>query len=141
MRSKLTSKQYAFCRAVASGASQADAYRDSYSSLGMKPETVRREAHRLMKNPNVTTMLGELSAAADAKVINDRIADRTEVLETLTRMMRGEVEADGNRVRAAQLLAQAHGLLKDRTELVVHERPSDEVKTELLRRLNELQKA
>lgn len=94
-----------------------------------------------MKNPNVTTMLGELNAAADAKVINDRIADRTEVLETLTRMMRGEVKADGNRVRAAQLLAQAHGLLKDRTELVVHERASDEVKTELLRRLNELQKA
>ena len=121
--------------------SQAQAYRLSYSTSGMKPETIRREAHRLMKNPNVTTMLGELNAAADAKVINDRIADRTEVLETLTRMMRGEVEADGNRVRAAQLLAQAHGLPKDRTELVVHERPSDEVKTELLRRLNELQKA
>ena len=121
--------------------SQAEAYRQSYSTSGMKPETIRREAHRLMKNPNVTTMLGELNAAADAKVINDRIADRTEVLETLTRMMRGEVEADGNRVRAAQLLAQAHGLLKERTELVVHERPSDEVKTELLRRLNELQKA
>ena len=121
--------------------SQAQAYRQSYSTSGMKPETIRREAHRLMKNPNVTTMLGELNAAADAKVINDRIADRTEVLETLTRMMRGEVEADGNRVRAAQLLAQAHGLLKERTELVVHERASDEVKTELLRRLNELQKA
>ena len=94
-----------------------------------------------MKNPNVATMIANLNAAADTKVINDRIADRTEALETLTRMMRGEVEADGNRVRAAQLLAQAHGLLKGRTELVVHERPSDEVKTELLRRLNELQKA
>ena len=94
-----------------------------------------------MKNPNVATMIAELNAAADAKVVNDRIADRTEVLETLTQMMRGEVEADGNRVKAAQLLAQAHGLLKERTELVVHERPSDEVKTELLRRLNELQKA
>ena len=94
-----------------------------------------------MNNPNVATMISELNAAANTKVINDRIADRTEVLETLTRMMRGEVEADGNRVRAAQLLAQAHGLLKDRTELVVHERPSDEVKIELLRRLNELQKA
>tara|TARA_B100001093_G_scaffold141546_1_gene134021 strand:- start:113 stop:487 length:375 start_codon:yes stop_codon:yes gene_type:complete len=123
------------------GFSRADAYRMSYEAQNKSSASVRREADRLMKNPNVATMIAELNTAADTKVINDWIADRTEVLETLTRMMRGEVEADGNRVRAAQLLAQTHGLLKDRTELVVHERPSDEVKTELLRRLNELQKA
>ena len=39
-----------------------------------------------MKNPNVATMIAELNAAADTKVINDRIADRTEALEMLTRM-------------------------------------------------------
>ena len=53
-------------------------------------------------------------------------------------MMRGEVEANSNRVRATQLLAQAHGLLKDRTEVVVTERSSDEIKTELTRRLESL---
>ena len=120
------------------GFSQADAYRTSYDALNMSSASVRREAHRLMKNPNVATMISELNAAANTKVINDRIADRTEVLETLTRMMRGELEADSNRVRATQLLAQAHGLLKDRTEVVVTERSSDEIKTELINRLSRL---
>ena len=69
----------------------------------MSSASVRREAHRLMKNPNVATMIANLNAAADTKVINDRIADRTEVLETLTRMMRGEVEADGRRRRCKHI--------------------------------------
>tara|TARA_B100001057_G_C22230000_1_gene711654 strand:- start:248 stop:577 length:330 start_codon:yes stop_codon:yes gene_type:complete len=101
----------------------------------MKPATVRREAHRLMKNPNIATTVSTLNKTADQQTVDLRIADRSEVLETLTRMMRGEVEADGNRVRATQLLAQAHGLLKDRTEVVVTERSSDEIKAELSRRL------
>ena len=91
-----------------------------------------------MKNPNIATTVSALNRAADQQTVDLRIADRSEVLETLTRMMRGEVEADSNRVRATQLLAQAHGLLKDRTEVVVTERSSDEIKTELSRRLESL---
>ena len=87
---RLTGKQAAFCRQIGMGFSQADAYRTSYDALNMSSASVRREAHRLMKNPNVATMIANLNAAADTKVINDRIADRTEALETLTRMMRGE---------------------------------------------------
>ena len=91
-----------------------------------------------MKNPNISTTVSTLNKTADLQTVDLRIADRSEVLETLTRMMRGEVEADSNRVRATQLLAQAHGLLKDRTEVVVTERSSDEIKTELTRRLESL---
>lgn len=91
-----------------------------------------------MKNPNIATTVSTLNKAADQQTVDLRIADRSEVLETLTRMMRGELEADSNRVRATQLLAQAHGLLKDRTEVVVTERSSDEIKTELTRRLESL---
>ena len=70
--------------------SRADAYRMSYEAQNKSSASVRREADRLMKNPNVATMIAELNTAADTKVINDWIADRTEVLETLTRMLRGE---------------------------------------------------
>ena len=91
-----------------------------------------------MKNPNIATTVSALNAAADQQTVDLRIADRSEVLETLTRMMRGEVETDSNRVRATQLLAQAHGLLKDRTEVVVTERSSDEIKAEISRRLESL---
>ena len=62
----------------------------SYEAQNKSSASVRREADRLMKNPNVATMIAELNTAADTKVINDWIADRTEVLETLTRMLRGE---------------------------------------------------
>ena len=72
------------------GFSRADAYRMSYEAQNKSSASVRREADRLMKNPNVATMIAELNTAADTKVINDWIADRTEVLETLTRMLRGE---------------------------------------------------
>jgi len=91
-----------------------------------------------MKNPNIATTVSALNEAADQQTVDLRIADRSEVLETLTRMMRGEVETDSNRVRATQLLAQAHGLLKDRTEVVVTERSSDEIKAEISRRLESL---
>ena len=72
------------------GFSQADAYRMSYEAQNKSSASVRREADRLMKNRNVATMIAELNTAAHTKVINDWIADRTEVLETLTRMLRGE---------------------------------------------------
>ena len=107
MRSKLTSKQSAFCRHVTSGNSLSEAYRKSYNASKMKPATVRREAHRLMRNPNVATTVERLERKAEVVLVEKTIADRKEVLETLTRIMRGQLEADSNRVRATQLLAQA----------------------------------
>ena len=135
---RLTSKQSEFCRHVSSGSSLAEAYRKSYDASNMKPSTVRREAHSLMKNPNITATLDRLEREAEIVVVNRTIANRIEVLETLTGIMRGEVDADSNKLRATQLLAQAHGLLKDRTEVIVTERSSDEIKTELQRRLSRI---
>jgi hypothetical protein len=51
----MTNKQEAFCRLLASGMSQADAYRRSHNALNMKPATVRKEAHKLMKNPDAAS--------------------------------------------------------------------------------------
>lgn len=69
-----------------------------------------------MKKPSIATTVSALNKTADQQTVDLRIADRSEVLETLPRIMRGEVEADSNRVIATQLLAQAQGLLKDRTQ-------------------------
>ena len=135
MRSKLTSKQSAFCRHVTSGNSLSEAYRKSYNASKMKPATVRREAHRLMRNPNVATTVERLESEADVVMVEKTIADRKEVLETLTQMMRGELETDSNRVRATQLLAQAHGILRDHAFVSSKERSSEDIKNELERRL------
>lgn len=88
-----------------------------------------------MKNPKVAAMVERLSSDADSQIVSERIASKTEILETLTRLMRGEESADSNRVRATQLLAQAQGLLKDQTELLVKERTSDEIREELMKKL------
>ena len=101
----------------------------------MKPATVRREAHRLMNNPNVATTVERLESEAEVVMVEKTIADRKEVLETLTQIMRGQLEADSNRVRATQLLAQAHGILKDHAFVSSKERSSEDIKSELERRL------
>ena len=101
----------------------------------MKPATVRRDAHRLVNNPKVATMVERLEREADVVMVEKTIADRKEVLETLAQMMRGELETDSNKVRATQLLAQAHGILKDHAFVLSEERSSEEIKRELERRL------
>ena len=131
----LSSKQLAFCRHVTSGSSLSEAYRKSYNASEMKPATVRREAHRLMSNPNVATTVQKLEREAEVVLIEKTIADRKEVLETLTQIMRGQLETDSNKVRATQLHAQAHGILKDHAFVLSKERSSEDIKSELVRRL------
>lgn len=101
----------------------------------MKPARVRREAHRLMSNPNVATTVEKLERETEVVLVEKTIADRKEVLETLTQMMRGELETDSNKVRATQLLAQAHGILKDHAFVSSKERSSEDIKSELELRL------
>ncbi len=88
-----------------------------------------------MSNPNVATTVERLEREAEVVLVEKTIADRKEVLETLTQMMRGELETDSNKVRATQLLAQAHGILKDHAFISSKERSSEEIKSELERRL------
>jgi len=135
MRSKLTSKQSAFCRHVTAGSSLSEAYRKSYNASKMKPATVRREAHRLMNSPNVATTVERLEHEAEVVLVERTIADRKEVLETLTQMMRRQLETDSNKVRATQLLAQAHGILRDHAFVSSKERSSEDIKSKLERRL------
>ena len=41
---------------------QSAAYRIAYNTKNMKPTTIAREASKLMNNPNIATMIEELSA-------------------------------------------------------------------------------
>ena len=70
-----------------------------------------------MNNPNVATTVERLESEAEVVMVEKTIADRKEVLETLTQIMRGQLEADSNRVRATQLLAQAYGVLIDHADV------------------------
>lgn len=58
---KLTPKQERFAQEVASGKSQADAYRAAFDvNVGTKPETIQQSACRLMAGPKVSARVAEL---------------------------------------------------------------------------------
>ena len=95
----MTPKQQRFVRAVVLGKSQADAYRSAYDTTRMNDNSIRREASRLMDNPNVATTVAELQKKADTAVVEDRIATRQEVLQTLTGYMHSGEPGDSVRLR------------------------------------------
>ena len=56
----ITSKQENFAQAVASGMTQADAYRSAYNASAMKAETVQKRASELMRNGVIAGRVAEL---------------------------------------------------------------------------------
>ena len=58
--SDLTPKREAFANAVASGMTQADAYRHAFNAGNMKDLTIIQAASRLMANSNISARVSEL---------------------------------------------------------------------------------
>ena len=133
----LAPKQPHFCRAVISGCTMSDAYREAYNTSNMKPATVNREAHTLMATPKIATRVEALQRAKDRAVIASSLSDRERVLTKLRDMM--ETTEGGPAVtaqlRAAELLGKSVGLFKDVVE-TTKMRSADEVREELERMLD-----
>lgn len=116
----LTHKQEAFCQAVVSGLSQADAYRKAYNAEKMSPPTVQKRASELMRKDGVVY-----------GVVTGRIAElRRPVVEKLQYGLEQAMsEADraialsefkenpGAMVNAITLRAKLNGLLVERREV------------------------
>ena len=109
----LTPKQRHFCRAVASGCTMSDAYREAYNTINMKPATIHREAHVVMANPKVTARVEWLQRQKDRAVIASSLSDRERVLDKLRYFMDHAGPGDGTKIRAAELLGKSVGLFKD----------------------------
>ena len=123
----MTPKQHQFAREVVLGKSQADAYRSAYDTARMNDNSIRREASRLMDNPKVATTVVELQQKADSAVVQERIASREEVLQTLTGYMHSGEPKDSVRLRAAEMMGKHYGLFTDRIEAVVPVRSAEEI--------------
>jgi len=134
----ITSKQTSFCRQVALGSSLSHAYRQAYSATNMLANTVHKEAHKLMRNPKVTTMVDALQKQANAEVIKLSVASREEVLATLTECMQSGEPKDSVRLKAAETLGKHYGLFTDRLAIEKPERSSEEVKNILQAKLTTL---
>ena len=127
----LTPKQQNFVRELLSGKTQADAYRYAYQTIRMSDNSIRREASRLMTNPNIATTVRRLQEQADDAVIEKRIATRQDVLETLSQCMDNAKTGDSVRVRAAELLGKHYGLFIEKVDPEPQIKSSEEVAQQL----------
>ncbi len=129
----LTPKQQHFCRAVASGCTMSDAYREAYSTSRMKPATINREAHALMADPKITARCEVLNRAKDRAVIASSLSDGEKVKTKLRELLDNPTGTPAEHValRACDLLGKTVGLYKDVIETVVQRSP-DEIQAEIV---------
>ena len=136
--SGLTPKQQHFCRAIASGCTMSDAYREAYNTNRMKPATINREAHALMADPKITARCEVLNRAKDRAIVASSLSDRELVLTSLRHHVK-EADTDGNKIRATEILGKTiPGLFKGEEPAKVQRTPA-EIETELAERLESLQ--
>ena len=133
----LTPKQQHFARAVASGMTQSDAYREAYnSSPESKASGIWERASRLMANDKVRSRVNELMALKDAAVLADAVTDAELVRTKLRHWMEHGAPDDSVKVRAAELLGKTAGMFT--TDLTINdqrERTPEQVQAELEQRL------
>lgn len=101
----LTGKQEAFAQAVASGMTQADAYRTAYDASNSSEQTVYDEASDLMRHPEVGPRV---------KRLKDEIAcaalwTRLDSVQTLSDIAKGEEARANEKVAAIKELNSMHG--------------------------------
>lgn len=101
----LTPKQEKFAQEVASGKSQADAYRAAYSCEKSKPQTVQQKAYELMKVGDVSARVRELQGQLSAKSLWTREDSVRTLIEVLTD---GEVRPN-DKIAATKVLNDMHG--------------------------------
>lgn len=110
----LTPKQEKFAQEVASGKSQADAYRAAYSCAASKPATVQNKAYILMKQGDIAARVAELRKpiAETAQITLDSHLARLESLSM-------QAEADGKwdaAIKAEIGRAKAAGIIVDKVD-------------------------
>ena len=107
MEKKLTPKQEAFAKNVASGMTQADAYRAAYAAGKMKPESVQVNASKLMSDAKVAQRVSELRNDGAEKAAYT-LADHLERLAELGRGAEAEGKFDAA-IKAEEIRGKAAG--------------------------------
>jgi hypothetical protein len=138
---KLTAKQAHFARCVASGMSQAAAYREAYDcDENSKAETQQQEASRLARNPHIAARIEALIRERERGVIASAVSDRERVLRRLRELLENAEGTPAEQValRAADLLGKSIGLYRDVQVIEKPQRSAAELKQELEERLTAL---
>lgn len=86
----LTPKQEKFCQEYIQCGNASEAYRRAYKADKMKTETIHKRSGELMQNGAVAGRISELNAEIKSKAI----ASAEEIQETLTKLLRGEIQEE-----------------------------------------------
>lgn len=132
----MTPKQLHFCRCVASGMTQADAYREAYEpSDSTTAASIHTLASRLMGQVEIRSRVDTLISARERAVAASALSDRDKVLSKLRGWMDSAEPTDSTKLRAAELLGKAAGLFTSEINVTTKERDASEVAAELAQRL------
>lgn len=138
-RNPLTSKMLHFARCVASGMTQADAYREAYNAENMQASTIHEKASRLMAQDKIRARVDALVALRERALIRSAVDTRTKVLQKLEEFMDSAEPSDSVKLRATELLGKSIGLFRDVLETDANtQRSSEELRAELEERLKVL---
>ncbi len=136
---KLTPKRALFARCVASGMTQADAYREAYDpKSSTTAASIHTLASRVAGKVEVRARVEALLAARERALVASAVTDRQKVTEHLRDALAGG-ETDPLRLRAAELLGRSAGLFI--TEMNVNtsaQRDPTEVAAAIQQRLSQL---
>lgn len=101
----------AFAQAVASGESQAEAYRKAYNHPGRTDVQIRKMASALIRKPRVGDRILALKREGQEKTVRNREYAKDWALHRLEKIAEGD---ERDRVPAIRLVLQAHGLISER---------------------------
>ena len=133
--SKLTPKRRHFARLVASGKSQADAYRTAFDCQpGSLSKTQVEEASKLCADPNVATTIRQLIDARDRAQRDKALSHRQIVLDRLLLAVDDDSFGLG-RLKALDLLATVSGMKKQSLDITQDNRSSDTILADLKTKL------
>ena len=136
MADKLTGKQRRFCELVASGKTQADAYREAYDSNGCS-QTVRNSASKLMKQDYIKSTVDSIIKRKSDLNIARTVSSQELVTRTLRDHITGTIDLEPTQVQSLSILAKTSGMYTTRIEDVT-ERSSDDIANDLKRKLSQL---
>ena len=134
----LSPKQIHFAALVGTeNKSQTDAYIASYNVKKMTRRMASTEASALMKIPKIKERVEKLRH--DVSVSKHAIIshDRDWIVSQVTDIVGDEDARDADKLRALEILSKISGLYDDsKTQVVIEQRSSDELKAELKEKLS-----
>ena len=140
--SGLTSKQERFCEGLASGLSNADAYRAAYDASRMKANVVYTEASKLSTRPDISKRVEELIADKHRRnsIFTDKQREKNSdrIWRKVWELIDNPETPPAVKANLLSLGAKAAGMLTDRVELKQETADSKSIEAELVERLQRL---